>query len=273
MAAIKAGAPIKRSDAAILRRAEKRGRSFDEQFLLDVKKKKRKEGGKEGGEEGESTNEVVGPIKAGRSTAAGKEASHGKWVCGKCTNLNYASRTECNRCQASKTGPDSSATRIAATSKPVKAAAKTTAKNPADAGSGDGKWVCNKCNNLNYASRADCNRCQAAKVGAVGYNHAISSTAVGKTKMGFSRASTRSTTSRPPSSAVSWSIKAPTEEEMEENSLLRQIGVLAESDPQLPEWLDLSEEERERARILLDRTKRKANKRSKLKAAVLQRKK
>lgn len=227
---------IKRSDEAILRRAEKRGRTFDEQFQVDLKKKKKNatstedEGGKgEGG--GDPAKPKLLPAnktpKAPKAQPRGVEvvpAGDGKWVCGKCSNTNFPTRAECNRCQTVRFVPP----------------------------------------------------CASAKAAPAALAHPD----VGTRRPGWGTkpADAKAKAKRPPlalrtaAPVTSWNIKPPSAEELEENNILRRLGQEALSDPQLPEWLDLTDEERARARVLLDRSSRKANKRSKIKDALLGRK-
>jgi len=51
---------------------------------------------------------------------------NGNWACGRCDNVNFGTRTECNIC---KTQPD-------------------------------GNWLCTSCSNLNFPHREECNRCK-----------------------------------------------------------------------------------------------------------------
>jgi len=64
----------------------------------------------------------------------------GDWTCNACSNLNFASRQVCNRCQ----GP-----------KPP----------PAELGAREGDWMCPACNNHNYSKRMACNKCQGPRPG------------------------------------------------------------------------------------------------------------
>jgi len=177
----------KRSDEAIKRRAEKRGRTFDEQLNVDVKKKAPNTGDK-----GKSEDVAV------KKTTV--QSLSEEWTCAKCSNSNFARRNECNRCGTAK--PGGAVGEIAATKHLV----QKERKRPTQRGEGHGRG------------------------------------------------------------ANSWSVPSATEpEKAEEHNLLRKLFLLSEEDPELPEWLELGEEDRVRAKVLVERSRRKANKRSKLK--------
>jgi len=57
----------------------------------------------------------------------------GDWLCPQCSNHNYASRVNCNKCSALKPGAKS------------------------------GDWICRACRNHNFASRTECNKCKEPK--------------------------------------------------------------------------------------------------------------
>lgn len=85
----------------------------------------------------------------------------GNWACPHCQNVNFAVRDACNRCQAPKPG---------AFDAPKRAAPPAWAPpQQAPGGKGgpvagvDGNWVCIHCQNVNFAVRHACNRCQAPK--------------------------------------------------------------------------------------------------------------
>lgn len=95
-----------------------------------------------------------------RKGGAPVEGVDGNWKCLSCTNINFASRTHCNRCQAPKPTPEQ-----------LEAAAYAPAgQRPAAFGKGgppvegmDGNWKCINCGNINFVQRAKCNRCQTDK--------------------------------------------------------------------------------------------------------------
>ena len=77
------------------------------------------------------------------------------WICEQCNNFNYETRNKCNRCQVPK--------------KPVKL--KILIENGGEKKLIDNiiyinhkdDWSCPNCNNVNYAFRLVCNRCQKSK--------------------------------------------------------------------------------------------------------------
>jgi len=101
----------------------------------------------------------------------------GDWKCFACSNINYASREQCNKCQVSKS------TFIAKTGvrpgdwlctacENHNYADKVVCKKCAAPKSNNvlgthkmrvGDWLCPRCSNHNYADKAMCNRCQSPK--------------------------------------------------------------------------------------------------------------
>lgn len=69
----------------------------------------------------------------------------GDWICTLCSNHNYASKTNCNRCHTSK----------ALASRPL---AGMKALRPGD-------WLCPNpvCHNVNFSHRSECNKCGVPK--------------------------------------------------------------------------------------------------------------
>eukprot|EP00457_Paulinella_chromatophora_P010831 gb/GEZN01010947.1/.p1 GENE.gb/GEZN01010947.1/~~gb/GEZN01010947.1/.p1 ORF type:complete len:375 (-),score=8.55 gb/GEZN01010947.1/:74-1162(-) len=111
------------------------------------------------------------------------ELHDGMWECQKCKNMNYASRTECNRrsCGAPKPAPEAlqamwecpkcgninfptrsvcnmrkcDAKKPAPGSTPLTKKASSAA--PSAMESKDGTWQCKECGNINFPSRVTCN--------------------------------------------------------------------------------------------------------------------
>ena len=116
--------------------------------------------------------------------------------------------------------------------------------------------------------RNECNRCGTAKPGGggVGENAATKHKTVKSFKVPIERKRPNQRGEGHGRGANSWSVpSAAAPEQAEENNLLRKLFLLSEEDPELPEWLELGEEDRERAKVLVERSRRKASKRSKLK--------
>ena len=133
-----------RSKEALERRAAKRGLLVEEQRKRDspAVAKKHKHA-----EEDSEVKEIPPSTK--------------EWVCPKCENKNFATRTQCNRCmeeRPSTTSSSSTSSSIAA----VKVEKKKKQSAPAAAAEGP-NWVCAKCANSNFPSRKECHRCQAPK--------------------------------------------------------------------------------------------------------------
>lgn len=91
--------------------------------------------------------------------AHGFKASDGDWTCGDCGNINFARRTSCNRCNKDKG--------LSAKKKKLgHEIGKAAAEKSRGLFSAD-DWQCNKCGNVNWARRQQCNVCNAPKFGEV----------------------------------------------------------------------------------------------------------
>ena len=71
----------------------------------------------------------------------------GDWECPECKNINFAKRTECNRCKASKPVPNRKDRKTASHLGGPPGLFK------------EGDWLCPKCRNVNFQRRNKCNRC------------------------------------------------------------------------------------------------------------------
>ncbi|XP_065155387.1 zinc finger Ran-binding domain-containing protein 2 [Atheta coriaria] len=87
-------------------------------------------------------------------------SSEGDWTCADCSNINFAWRNACNRCAKART-PTFQKKKKLGQEIGKQAAEKSRGLFSAD------DWQCNKCGNVNWARRQQCNVCNAPKFGEV----------------------------------------------------------------------------------------------------------
>jgi len=109
----------------------------------------------------------VQPVAGGKGGRGGPPVlgENGNWACPGCRNINFGIREACNRCQMPKPEDQiNMAYNISTAAGPGGPSAKTANGAPI-AGLG-GNWKCNMCQNVNFAARDACNRCQAPRSAA-----------------------------------------------------------------------------------------------------------
>ena len=82
----------------------------------------------------------------------------GDWNCPKCKNHNYANKKVCNR-----TGCEEPKPRGRGGNRHSRGHRSSNSSGPRDSNMKPGDWICPSCKNHNFASRTECNRCDARK--------------------------------------------------------------------------------------------------------------
>lgn len=102
------------------------------------------------------TKPVEDPSGRGRLQGGPLPGVDGNWACSLCGNVNWAMRDACNRCQTPKEEAVAEST--------LQAHVEPPSLRPGRPVAGvDGNWACALCNNVNFAMRDACNRCQTPK--------------------------------------------------------------------------------------------------------------
>jgi uncharacterized OB-fold protein len=163
-----------RSKEALERRAEKRQISVEEQRLKDRKSKP-----KEPLKEDVTSNEHKRPTDAKKAISGVKrkaekieETNNTEWLCHKCSNKNYAHRSTCNRCMETRmdTGANvKTAPKVVHNAGNVAirtddSAVATSQGKPSVKTTNSLQWTCTSCQNENFPHRTHCNRCMTERV-------------------------------------------------------------------------------------------------------------
>jgi len=91
------------------------------------------------------------PLASAHRGGAPTAGVDGNWECFHCGNVNFATRSHCNRCQAPRQAP------------PQAPPQHSGGSGGAPRAGVDGNWLCPECQNVNFPTRTVCNRCQAPK--------------------------------------------------------------------------------------------------------------
>ena len=84
------------------------------------------------------------------------------WICPFCNNFNYENRTKCNRCKIVKYNKNHNKKRNIE-KETINNQKKNNLLKQKQFSERLGDWICFKCQNLNFAFRIFCNRCQLSK--------------------------------------------------------------------------------------------------------------
>eukprot|EP00927_Polykrikos_kofoidii_P026585 TRINITY_DN2363_c3_g1_i1.p1 TRINITY_DN2363_c3_g1~~TRINITY_DN2363_c3_g1_i1.p1 ORF type:complete len:867 (-),score=101.28 TRINITY_DN2363_c3_g1_i1:100-2700(-) len=93
---------------------------------------------------------------AGSRGKAPVEGENGNWKCVQCSNVNFAVRDRCNRCQADRVAQEA----------PLRSTVSHTiadSRGKAPVEGENGNWRCLQCKNVNFTVRDRCNRCQTER--------------------------------------------------------------------------------------------------------------
>lgn len=101
---------------------------------------------------------AMAPTAAPQSKGPPQAGVDGNWTCSACGNVNFAKRDRCNRCSAPK--PLDVVEEYGMTQPLVTSTLGFTHRGPPVAGV-DGNWACPQCQNINFAHRSSCNRCDS----------------------------------------------------------------------------------------------------------------
>eukprot|EP00446_Apocalathium_sp_SHHI-4_P037861 CAMPEP_0177323092 /NCGR_PEP_ID=MMETSP0368-20130122/16558_1 /TAXON_ID=447022 ORGANISM="Scrippsiella hangoei-like, Strain SHHI-4" /NCGR_SAMPLE_ID=MMETSP0368 /ASSEMBLY_ACC=CAM_ASM_000363 /LENGTH=172 /DNA_ID=CAMNT_0018782835 /DNA_START=68 /DNA_END=583 /DNA_ORIENTATION=- len=90
----------------------------------------------------------------------------GDWMCAACGNHNFASRQACKQCQGPRTdGQTAGAYGAAKTAGAGHGSSPYGDRPPKEVEVKEGDWMCQECSFHNFASRVNCNKCNALREG------------------------------------------------------------------------------------------------------------